>query len=283
MVGASSSEYYGRAAFSSPDLLDALGDRITEIKVRSKGIYSTARTTASNRTMPVKIDFNGSHRPDVDLNGSPDFFSANALAHTTFSLSKFTLDQNGTFLDEDGSDGVAGTSDDNRYRSLYVEEPSAYLIPDLDTVDFVDENTTDHFRLNGLVDYNPSPGKGYVDLYVDDRFPNTLYYGFSSPNIPAFGAKITVTEGLPGMNWAVSGNDPLDRNTYAYTDQNGFYAISDLDPGLYNIAVFMEDKYSQEVTFRPDTNQSLVSRYLYLPGVPDLVMESDAIQSRTWT
>ena len=161
-----------------------------------------------------------------------DSYSADALAHVTFSLSKFTLDENGTFLDEDGPDGQTGTSDDDRYRSLYVEEPSAYLIPSLGTVDFVAENTIDHFRLNGLVDYNPSPGKGFVDLYVDDRFPNTLYYGFSSNNIPAFGGKITITEGLPGMNWAVSGNDPLARNTYAFTDQNGFYAISDLDPGL---------------------------------------------------
>ena len=44
---------------------------------------------------------------------------------------------------------------------------------------------------------------------------------------------------------------------------------------MYNIAVFMEDKNSQEITFRPDTNETQVSRYLYLPGFPDLVIQSD--------
>ena len=277
VVGASSSSDLPVVpSFGSPSLNDALGDRIQEIMVRSNGLYSTSRTVDLNRSyLPVKIDFDGSHRPDLDQNGSPDFYSASALAQVTFSLSKFTLDENGTFLDVAGSDEDVGTSDDNRYRSLYVEEPSVFLLPALGAVDFTDQNASSHFRLNGLVDYSPAPGKGHFDLYVDDRFPNSLYYGFSSNEVPAFGGKITVTDGLPGMNWAVSGNDPVIRNTYAFTDQNGYYAVSDLDAGLYNVAVFMEDKNSQEITFRPDTNQSLVSRFLYLPGFPDLILQSD--------
>ena len=83
-----------------------------------------------------------------------------------------------------------------------------------------------------------------------------------------------MTDGLPGMNWAVSGNDPVIRNTYAFTDQNGYYAVSDLDAGLYNVAVFMEDKNSQEITFRP-IPISLWFRFLYLPGFPDLILQSD--------
>ena len=89
------------------------------------------------------------------------------------------------------------------------------------------------------------------------------------------GGSVTVTEGMPGMNWAVNGNAPALRKTYAYTDQNGFYAIGDLSPGLYNVAVFMEDKNFQEITFRPDSNLTQVSRTLYVPGFPDLVMQSD--------
>ena len=277
VVGASSSSDLPIVpSFAPPSLNDALGDRIQEIMVRSNGLYSTSRTVDLNRSyLPVKIDFDGSHRPDLDQNGSPDFYSASALAQVTFSLSKFTLDENGTFLDVAGSDEDVDASDDNRYRSLYAEEPSVFLLPALGAVDFTDQNASSHFRLNGLVDYSPAPGKGHFDLYVDDRFPNSLYYGFSSNEVPAFGGKITVTDGLPGMNWAVSGNDPVIRNTYAFTDQNGYYAVSDLDAGLYNVAVFMEDKNSQEITFRPDTNQSLVSRFLYLPGFPDLILQSD--------
>ena len=69
------------------------------------------------------------------------------MAHTTFSLSKFTLDENGTFLDALGTDGVAGTSDDNRYRSLYVEEPSAYLIPDLDIAEGITKGEPVHTQV----------------------------------------------------------------------------------------------------------------------------------------
>ena len=99
------------------------------------------------------------------------------------------------------------------------------------------------------------------------------------------GGKITVTDGLPGMNWAkVKISVDYRRATpvirlstviTSYTDQNGFYAISGLASGLYNVAVFMEDKYGQEMTFRPDTNQSQVSRPLFLAGLPELVMQSD--------
>ena len=50
----------------------------------------------------------------------------------------------------------------------------------------------------------------------------------------------------------------------------------------------MEDKNSQEITFRPDSNQSLVSRTFYLPGFPkDLVMQSDdfgfGVSRLTWS
>ena len=167
VVGASSSSDLPIVpSFAPPSLNDALGDRIQEIMVRSNGLYSTSRTVDLNRSyLPVKIDFDGSHRPDLDQNGSPDFYSASALAQVTFSLSKFTLDENGTFLDVAGSDEDVGTPDDNRYRSLYAEEPSVFLLPALGAVDFTDQNASSHFRLNGLVDYSPAPGKGHFDLY----------------------------------------------------------------------------------------------------------------------
>ena len=68
-----------------------------------------------------------------------------------------------------------------------------------------------------------------------------------------------MTEGLPGMNWAED-EPSLKATRYAYTDQNGFYAITGLAPGMYNITVFMEDQKLQESTFRPDANMTRFPR-----------------------
>ena len=267
-----------------------LGDRIVDIKVRERGLYNDARIIEGQ---PITVEFDSSHRPDIDADGIVDFVEAQAFAHSTYSLSGFILDKNGTFKDPLGADRANNTDDDNRWFGLYAEEPAVYLIPELDPArdNFSDESETDFFRLQGLVDYDPSPGKGFFDLYITDDLPDDFYYGFSSKNLPAMGGKITVTDGLPGMNWGTESqvtvdswlgeqtvsHTVIDRNTTAYTDQNGFYAISGLAPGLYNVAVFMEDKYGQEMTFRPDTNQSQVSRPLFLAGLPELVMQSDDV------
>ena len=39
----------------------------------------------------------------------------------------------------------------------------------------------------------------------------------------------------------------------------------------------MEDENFQEVTFRPDTNRTHVTEVLYVPGVPDLTIETDGL------
>ena len=267
------STFFSTLGFSELSLKDSLGDRVIGVTVRDGGKYKDEKVLDG---VQLDIDFNGSHRPDLDKNGSVDFVSAKAILHSTYSLTGFVLDENATFNDSLGTDVIANTTDDDRLRSLYVEEPSVYLIPSLGSAPLIDTETNgSFFRLNGLVEYDPSPGKGFFDLYVDHRFPANFYYGFSSNTLPSMGGSVTVTEGMPGMNWAVNGNAPALRKTYAYTDQNGFYAVGDLSPGLYNVAVFMEDKNFQEITFRPDSNLTQVSRTLYVPGFPDLVMQSD--------
>ena len=264
---------FGEVGFSAPTLNDNLGDRIVDIKVRDRGLYAETRTVEG---ASITIDFNSSHRPDIDLNGSADFVPARAMAHSTYSLTGFILDENGTYIDANGADQDAGTEDDNRERSLYAEEPAVYLVPDLGAVDLADLTLSDFFRLNGLVEYDPTPGKGYFDLYVTDDLPDDFYYGFNSSTLPAYGGKITITDGLPGMNWAtISTTETPVRSITSYTDINGFYAISDLASGLYNVTVLMEDKFGQEMTFRPDTNDSQVSRPVFIAGLPELVMESD--------
>ncbi len=60
-----------------------------------------------------------------------------------------------------------------------------------------------------------------------------------------------------------------------FTDQNGFYLMPDLEPGMYNVAVFMEDENFQESTFRPSSNLDRVSQILYVPGFEPLSLETD--------
>ena len=133
-----------------------------------------------------------------------------------------------------------------------------------------------------------------MDLYVDDLFPDEFYYGFGKINqgndaktaFPKMGGKIYVSESLPGMNWAI--NEPRDKETqFSYTDLNGYYALPNLEHGLYNISVFMEDQHFQESTFRPENDRHRVSQILYVPGFPELVLETDnsgqGISSLVWS
>ena len=43
--------------------------------------------------------------------------------------------------------------------------------------DYVEENASDFIRLNQKVSYDPERELSYIELYVDERFPNELYYG----------------------------------------------------------------------------------------------------------
>ena len=72
-------------------------------------------------------------------------------------------------------------------------------------------------------------------------------------------------------------NSPLVRRITSFTDQNGFYSISGLEPGLYNVSVYMEDHNLQESTFRPESNSTHVSETIYVAGIPILTMESDQV------
>ena len=50
------------------------------------------------------MEFDSSHRPDIDADGIVDFVEAQAFAHSTYSLSGFILDKNGTLKDPLGAD-----------------------------------------------------------------------------------------------------------------------------------------------------------------------------------
>ena len=113
------------------------------------------------------------------------------------------------------------------------------------------------------MEYDVDSSITYLVLYIDDNFPSDFYYGFGDPSYasnPGIGGKVFVTEGMPGMNFdETNNNSPLVRRITSFTDQNGFYSISGLEPGLYNVSVYMEDHNLQESTFRPESNSTHVS------------------------
>ena len=63
-----------------------------------------------------------------------------------------------------------------KWESLWEEEPRVHSIPDNDLVEQLEP--FDLIRLNGKVDYDVDLEKTYLEFYVDDNFPNELYYGF---------------------------------------------------------------------------------------------------------
>ena len=254
------------AFFGNPTLADNLGDRVVDVRIHNVGNFD-------NTSISLDVNFTGLHRPDLNKDGLPDFVEATLSTSTTQRLVSFVLDGNGIFEDEyDVDDTVPGN--EIRSRSLYLEEPNVNFL--LTTNRVSDENESTFTRLRSVVDYDPSADKSFFDLYIDDRLPETFFYGFlgdGSLGKPAMGSKITITEGLPGMNWAKDLSSSY--NQISITDQNGYYAFTGLDPGLYNVAVLMEDKNFQESTFRTEANSTHVTEVLYVPGLPNLVLESD--------
>ena len=164
-----------------------------------------------------------------------------------------------------------------QWKSLWEEEPRVHSIPDNDLVEPLEP--LDLIRLNGKVDYDADLGKTYLEFYVDDNFPNEFYYGYGNTNYvsnPRMGGKIYVTEGMPGMNFDVTPSDSaVVRGFTSFTDQNGFYSIPDLDFGIYNVSVYMEDHFLQESTFRPESNATHVSETVYVAGMPTLTLVSN--------
>ena len=109
-------------------------------------------------------------------------------------------------------------------------------------------------------------------LVVDDRLPNKFYYGLgeSDPSFDGWGNNRAGRNALCKL-----GEQAKQYDRISYTDANGFYAVADLEPGFYNVAVLMEDEKYQDMTFRPESNSTLISRTIYVPGIPSLELEAD--------
>ncbi|MDA8805939.1 InlB B-repeat-containing protein [Opitutales bacterium] len=266
----------------TPILADHQGDRIFSVEVTEPGLYSATRDLSE-----VSIEFNGSVALDQDFNGTSDFIAAEVTGLSTSRMTRLVLDDNASY--EDNSSGTVIE------RGLFDERPSAQFLDgrnlsNLTNFGYELETPSDYIRLNNVVDYDPDPKKSFIELYIDDRFPAQLYYGngvttTTSQTVPAFGNRILISDPVPGSSWAI--NEPLTKRQYSYTDQNGQYAFGNLDPGMYNVSVFLEDIKLQESSFRPQADPYRISQVLYVPGFPELTLETDnlgrGISSLIWT
>ena len=238
---------------------NGFGDRIETIRIDDFGLFDSARSS-----FQIKVDYNGT--------GVSGFKEANITARTTYRLTKMNFDKNATYYDRT----PANDQGQWRWRSLFSARPNLYLIDEAGTlIDTVEQNASSFFRANGNGNFLNSTKGRYFDLYVDDRVPDDFYYGFGRGNayFPAMGGKIEVSDPVPGMSWGK--NEPQERNMSVFTDQNGYYVMPNLEPGMYNVAVFLEDKNFQESTFRPISSPEMVSQILYVPGMPNLHLITD--------
>ena len=260
--------------FGTPILADHWGDRILSVEVTEPGLYSPVRNLSD--FSDVTIEFNSSVAIDQDFNGSIDFVEAKLSGLATSVLTKLVLGDSATY--EDNSSGTVIE------RGLFNERPDAIFLDGrnlskVSVFGYEEEIKSTYIRLNDVVDYDADNKKSFIELYIDDRFPTELYYGNGVVNssqyqvLPALGNRILISDPVPGPTWALL--EPTTKKQFSYTDQNGQYAFGNLDPGMYNITVFLEDINFQESTFRPQSSPTRISEVLYVPGIPELVLESD--------
>ena len=205
---------------------------VVDLEILDSGLFAQG----TQATVQIDFDFNSTHHPD--------HVTATALARLRTVLRGWSL------IMTEPTHGVTfpwRTAPNLRLRaSTFLAEPKVSIFNEtLDATGvrtqhsfFTEENKTDQIRLNGLVGYDPHSERSYVDVVVDDRLPNKFYYGLSDSDRLSMGGEILVLDGMPYANWGET--EEFDR--IAFTDANGFYAVSELDPGLYNVAVLMEDE-----------------------------------------
>jgi 6-phosphogluconolactonase (cycloisomerase 2 family) len=253
----------------SPSLLDAWGDRVMSVDILDHGSYlngTSLSVTVLNQAQPA-VEFNATHA------NYPDFQPASLTAFITNRLSSFNLDGNGTY--QINKQLMADNREYTLWRSTFLAEPTVDLLNSLGSETYsyfdVEDKSDEIFRLNGAFNYSIDSEKSYFDFFVDERVPNNLYYGLDSSNWYSMGGEIVVKEGMLGDNWG----DTNDWDSIAYTDSNGYYVMPDLEPGMYNIGVIMEDEKYQDITFRADSNLTLISQMVYVPGFDSLTLQSD--------
>ena len=96
--------------FGQPVVADYLGDRISKVEVLDPGLYS------SLTDLSVSIDYESNGSLDFDFDGVPDFISAQVTDHNASRLTRFILDDNGSY-----DENISGTIIE---RGLFNEVPT---------------------------------------------------------------------------------------------------------------------------------------------------------------
>jgi hypothetical protein len=247
------------------EIKHSYSDRVAEIQIFDSGNYAAG-------DFNITVDYNSSYIPDLDLNGTEDFIAVSARVETTAILSKFQLDSNGTF--EESSLTLQNGDISTVQRGTFLAEPDVTIFNEFNDVtfsNFINDSLSGNIRINGQATYDPIENQSYFDLVVDDQLPNNLYYGFAGSDHKVLGGEIQIFDGMPAYNWG-SENDWDD---IAFTDEFGNYIIPNLEPGFYNIAVLMEDENFQDLALRPNSDYTLNSRTIYVPGFDPITLETD--------
>ena len=113
--------------------------------------------------------------------------------------------------------------------------------------------------------------KSYVS-YVDDRFPSSTMEPVIRHKHYLLWVIVSLLQSqYLGATWAH--NEPVSKEHFSYTDQNGQYAFGNLDPGMWYVNVFMEDISLQESTFRPHSDPTILPRFYMFLGFLNLPLK----------
>ena len=246
---------------------DPYGDRISDVRVLDGGSYAVGDYN-------VTLDYNGSFIPDFNQDGYPDFEQGKVRLISTNRLTSIVLDGNGTHLDNNFQTAEGYKITTGLWRNTFLAEPDVKIFDELNGVKlshYDDELSLTDIRLSGAVQYDPESQKSYLDIVVDDDLSSNFFYGLGDSNRSGMGGEVLVYEAMPGFNWGKVN----DWDAFALTDENGTYSLANLEPGLYNMAVFIEDENFQDIALRPDNKPGLYSRTFYVAGFDPITIETD--------
>ena len=155
--------------FGQPVVADYLGDRISKVEVLDPGLYAAT----SDLTVSIEYESNGSL--DFDFDGVPDFISAQVTDYNASRLTRFILDDNGSY-----DENISGTIIE---RGLFNEVPTVQILHKdnflltgtLGSIGFENEVGSSYIRLNDQVYYDADKEQSYLELYIDDRFPSQFF------------------------------------------------------------------------------------------------------------
>ena len=340
-------------------LADNYGMRVVDFTLSEQGSFEGNSTIVPS----VSFDYAG----EVESNASANIYFERTIKEITLS------DPNNEAVSIPGYDilmlGSRGTNADGNAETngsrvaditnLFGERPEIRHNPSADyTGVFKAESPVVSAIYGNVKEYADGSAYNYIDVFVDDDFPDEAFYFLRDYNGTSTGGRILVRDAVPGAHWwiipdwepgrhytagdivngkagdgqgsayealsdhfsggsfaddfndgngvwreltsqkdSIAGKVALFINEefftdpekdekvdghwgYApggfetYTDSAGYYAFTDLQPGLYNLAVFREDQYLRTVVHRAEGDKADLTQTVALKGIPELTLEA---------